>query len=66
VHCSGGGAVRAFMKTYQNLHFYWILGAGHTVSALKCIRLFAKASVCSRPACLLYRYLLISLMLLYR
>ncbi|XP_051183159.1 serine carboxypeptidase-like 51 [Lolium perenne] len=31
VHCSGGGAVRAFMKTYQNLHFYWILGAGHTV-----------------------------------
>ncbi|KDP43940.1 hypothetical protein JCGZ_05407 [Jatropha curcas] len=30
--CGEGRATKGFTKSYQNLHFYWILGAGHFVS----------------------------------
>ncbi|KAM0849072.1 hypothetical protein ACQ4PT_053953 [Festuca glaucescens] len=31
VHCSR--VIKAYVRSYQNLHFYWILGAGHSVPA---------------------------------
>ncbi|XP_030484061.2 serine carboxypeptidase-like 51 [Cannabis sativa] len=31
LYCGKGGATKGFMSSYQNLHFYWILGAGHFV-----------------------------------
>lgn len=30
----GGEATKGFTKSYKNLHFYWILGAGHFVSQI--------------------------------
>jgi serine carboxypeptidase 1 len=35
LYCSGGEAAgtQAFLKSYKNLKFYWILGAGHMVSS---------------------------------
>ncbi|URE17743.1 Nucleotidyltransferase domain [Musa troglodytarum] len=31
IYCSGeeAGVTKGFLKSYHNLHFYWILGAGH-------------------------------------
>ncbi|RAL37512.1 hypothetical protein DM860_000206 [Cuscuta australis] len=31
IHCGGDKTTRGFFKSYRNLHFYWILGAGHYV-----------------------------------
>lgn len=31
LYCGGRGATKGFVNSYQNLHFYWILGAGHFV-----------------------------------
>ncbi|ONK79638.1 uncharacterized protein A4U43_C01F8410 [Asparagus officinalis] len=31
IHCEGIKGTRGFVKSYQNLHFYWIIGAGHFV-----------------------------------
>ncbi|CAM8967611.1 unnamed protein product [Rhodiola kirilowii] len=31
VYCQGRGATKGFTKSYKNLQFYWILGAGHFV-----------------------------------
>ncbi|XP_034689046.1 serine carboxypeptidase-like 51 isoform X2 [Vitis riparia] len=31
LYCGGGGGTKGFTKSYKNLHFYWILGAGHFV-----------------------------------
>ena len=34
VYCKGGAAAagtQAFVKSYKNLKFYWILGSGHMV-----------------------------------
>lgn len=32
-YCGVGGPTKGFTKSYKNLHFYWILGAGHSVPA---------------------------------
>ena len=34
LYCGGEGGTKGFTKSYKNLHFYWILGAGHFVSQL--------------------------------
>ncbi|URE27500.1 signal peptide peptidase-like [Musa troglodytarum] len=35
LYCHGGEQItKGFLKSYQNLRFYWILGAGHFVSVL--------------------------------
>ncbi|CAN6306378.1 unnamed protein product [Urochloa humidicola] len=31
LHCGDSKGVKAFVRSYKNLHFYWILGAGHYV-----------------------------------
>ncbi|XP_024023794.1 serine carboxypeptidase-like 51 [Morus notabilis] len=31
LHCENGRSTKGFFKSYKNLHFYWILGAGHFV-----------------------------------
>ncbi|XP_057484081.1 serine carboxypeptidase-like 51 [Actinidia eriantha] len=31
LYCGGDGVTKGFTKSYKNLHFYWILGAGHFV-----------------------------------
>lgn len=31
LYCGGEGGTKGFTKSYKNLHFYWILGAGHFV-----------------------------------
>ncbi|VFQ77817.1 unnamed protein product [Cuscuta campestris] len=31
IHCGGDKTTRGFFRSYRNLHFYWILGAGHYV-----------------------------------
>ncbi|CAN6469659.1 unnamed protein product [Victoria cruziana] len=31
LYCEQGDQTKGFYKSYQNLHFYWILGAGHFV-----------------------------------
>jgi serine carboxypeptidase 1 len=33
LYCGKGGPTKGFMSSHQNLHFYWILGAGHDVPA---------------------------------
>ncbi|BAH92184.1 Os03g0393700 [Oryza sativa Japonica Group] len=30
--CGSSKGTKAFVRSYKNLHFYWILGAGHFVS----------------------------------
>lgn len=32
LYCGSAGATKGFVRSYKNLHFYWILGAGHFVS----------------------------------
>lgn len=31
IHCGSDKTTKGFFKSYRNLHFYWILGAGHYV-----------------------------------
>ncbi|XP_022887786.1 serine carboxypeptidase-like 51 [Olea europaea var. sylvestris] len=31
IFCNGDNTTKGFIKSYKNLHFYWILGAGHFV-----------------------------------
>jgi len=33
-YCHPYYLTNGFVRSYKNLHFYWILGAGHTVSPL--------------------------------
>jgi serine carboxypeptidase 1 len=32
LYCGNSKGTKAFVRSYKNLHFYWILGAGHFVS----------------------------------
>ncbi|KAI7729702.1 hypothetical protein M8C21_012380, partial [Ambrosia artemisiifolia] len=51
LHCRHGLITKGFTKSYQNLHFYWILGAGHFVPvdqpcvALEMVDNFTRSSV---------------------
>lgn len=33
LYCGPGKGTKAFVRSYKNLHFYWIIGAGHFVSS---------------------------------
>ncbi|CAN1197969.1 Serine carboxypeptidase-like 51 [Linum perenne] len=47
----GGGSTKAFVKTYKNLHFYWILGAGHFIPVDQpCIALNMIREITHSPA----------------
>ncbi|KAK2980297.1 hypothetical protein RJ640_006295 [Escallonia rubra] len=35
MYCGNDKMTKGYTKTYRNLHFYWILGAGHFVSQVK-------------------------------
>uniref|UniRef100_A0A0D9VUT5 Carboxypeptidase n=1 Tax=Leersia perrieri TaxID=77586 RepID=A0A0D9VUT5_9ORYZ len=34
LHCGSSEITKGFVRSYKNLHFYWILGAGHFSSAV--------------------------------
>ncbi|XP_042442406.1 serine carboxypeptidase-like 51 [Zingiber officinale] len=53
LYCSSeeAGLTRGFLKSYKNLHFYWILGAGHFVPVDQpCIALKMIADITNSPA----------------
>ncbi|CAN0898982.1 Serine carboxypeptidase-like 51 [Linum grandiflorum] len=52
VYCGGEeGGTKAFLKSYQNLHFYWILGAGHFIPVDQpCIALNMVRQITQSPA----------------
>ncbi|XP_021627425.1 serine carboxypeptidase-like 51 isoform X2 [Manihot esculenta] len=51
--CGKERLVRGFTKSYKNLHFYWILGAGHFVPVDEpCITLKMISSITQSPAAL--------------
>ena len=49
--CGSSKVTKAFVRSYKNLHFYWILGAGHFVPADQpCIALSMIAGITHSPA----------------
>ncbi|XP_055835683.1 serine carboxypeptidase-like 51 [Solanum dulcamara] len=51
IYCGGVKGTKAFTKSYKNLHFYWILGAGHFVPVDQpCVALDMVASITQSPA----------------
>ncbi|CAN4119434.1 unnamed protein product [Withania somnifera] len=51
IYCGGDKGTKAFTKSYKNLHFYWILGAGHFVPVDQpCVALDMVASITQSPA----------------
>ncbi|XP_059314755.1 serine carboxypeptidase-like 51 [Lycium ferocissimum] len=51
IYCKGDNGTKAFTKSYKNLHFYWILGAGHFVPVDQpCVALDMVASITQSPA----------------
>ncbi|XP_010940511.1 serine carboxypeptidase-like 51 [Elaeis guineensis] len=51
LHCNNDGVTRGFVKSYKNLHFYWILGAGHFVPVEQpCIALNMLGDITQSPA----------------
>ncbi|XP_073011705.1 serine carboxypeptidase-like 51 [Typha latifolia] len=53
LYCDGDetGATKAFVKSHKNLHFYWILGAGHFVPVDQpCIALKMVSDITQSPA----------------
>ncbi|WOL13303.1 serine carboxypeptidase-like 51 [Canna indica] len=53
LYCDGeeAGTTKGFLKSYQNLHFYWILGAGHFVPVDQpCVSLKMIADITHSPA----------------
>jgi len=51
LHCGSSTLTQAFVRSYKNLHFYWILGAGHFVPANQpCIALDMIGSITQSPA----------------
>jgi serine carboxypeptidase 1 len=49
--CGSSKLTQAFVRSYENLHFYWILGAGHFVPANQpCIALDMIGSITQSPA----------------
>ncbi|XP_058076842.1 serine carboxypeptidase-like 51 [Magnolia sinica] len=50
LYCEGGSETKGFMRSYKNLHFYWILGAGHFVPVDQpCIALNMVAEITQSP-----------------
>ncbi|KAM0888988.1 hypothetical protein ACQ4PT_027997 [Festuca glaucescens] len=51
LRCGSSKLTQAFVRSYENLHFYWILGAGHFVPANQpCIALDMIGSITQSPA----------------
>ncbi|MQL91416.1 hypothetical protein Taro_024032 [Colocasia esculenta] len=51
LYCDGDGATKGFTKSYKNLHFYWILGAGHFVPVDQpCVALKMLSEITQSPA----------------
>ncbi|KAK1267366.1 Serine carboxypeptidase-like 51 [Acorus gramineus] len=52
IYCEGADDItKGFKRTYQNLHFYWILGAGHFVPVDQpCIALKMVGEITQSPA----------------
>ncbi|EEF38686.1 retinoid-inducible serine carboxypeptidase, putative [Ricinus communis] len=51
LYCSQDKHTKGFTKSYQNLHFYWILGAGHFVPVDQpCISLKMVGAITQSPA----------------
>ncbi|KAL2511171.1 Serine carboxypeptidase-like 51 [Abeliophyllum distichum] len=51
LYCGEGKITKGFTKSYRNLHFYWILGAGHFVPVDQpCVALDMVGSITRSPA----------------
>ncbi|GLT51061.1 hypothetical protein SLA2020_245070 [Shorea laevis] len=51
LYCGGDKVTKGFIKSYQNLHFYWILGAGHFVPVDQpCVALNMVGGMTQSPA----------------
>ncbi|XP_006650163.1 serine carboxypeptidase-like 51 [Oryza brachyantha] len=51
LQCGSSRGTKAFVRSYKNLHFYWILGAGHFVPVDQpCIALSMISSITQSPA----------------
>ncbi|VFQ71537.1 unnamed protein product [Cuscuta campestris] len=51
LYCGGKGSTKAFTKSYSNLNFYWIIGAGHFVPADQpCVSLDMVQRITQSPA----------------
>ncbi|KAI0510021.1 hypothetical protein KFK09_010621 [Dendrobium nobile] len=51
LYCGNDGLTAAFKKSYKNLHFYWILGAGHFVPVEQpCVALKMIGEITQSPA----------------
>ncbi|KAG2551469.1 serine carboxypeptidase-like 51 [Panicum virgatum] len=51
LYCGTTKGIKAFVRSYKNLHFYWILGAGHYVPVDQpCIALSMISSITQSPA----------------
>ncbi|KAM5584310.1 serine carboxypeptidase-like 51 [Rosa sericea] len=51
LYCGSDRSTRGFTRSYKNLHFYWILGAGHFVPVDQpCIALNMVADITQSPA----------------
>ncbi|KAF0921437.1 hypothetical protein E2562_007000 [Oryza meyeriana var. granulata] len=51
LQCGSAKGTKAFVRSYKNLHFYWILGAGHFVPVDQpCIALSMISSITQSPA----------------
>lgn len=61
IYCEGVEGSKGFFKSYQNLHFYWILGAGHFVPldnpcvALKMLGDITQSPAAAAPAIAFHR-----------
>lgn len=51
IYCGGGRVTKGFTKSYRNLHFYWILGAGHFVPVDQpCVALTMVGAITQSPS----------------
>ncbi|CAA7399046.1 unnamed protein product [Spirodela intermedia] len=51
IYCRGDGGTKGFTKSYRNLRFYWILGAGHFVPVDQpCVALKMLREITRSPA----------------
>ncbi|XVF19819.1 hypothetical protein REPUB_Repub11eG0143600 [Reevesia pubescens] len=51
LYCKNDQATKGFIKSYKNLQFYWILGAGHFVPVEQpCVSLKMAAAITQSPA----------------
>lgn len=51
LYCENDGGTKGFLRSYKNLHFYWILGAGHFVPLEQpCIALKMAGNITQSPA----------------